>query len=73
MTRGNARFGKNGGRDRHSTLRLLRRWAECGRLAAGDADGQGKDRGADRGGPEGEKYDPKGAGGGSPRVGPGGQ
>ena len=39
----------------------------------GDADGQGKDRGADCGGPEGEGYDPEGAGGGPPRVGPGGQ
>ena len=56
-----------------STLRLLRRRAGCGRLTAGDADGQSKDRGADRGGTEGEGYDPEGAGGGPPRVGPGGQ
>lgn len=35
--------------------------------------GQGKDRGPDRGSPEGEESDPEGAGGGPPCVRPGNQ
>ena len=56
-------------RSARSTERLLRGGAGFAILVPGDAHGSGKDRGADRGGPKREEYDPEGAGGGPACVG----